>query len=115
MRVQRLAGTVVFLGLAGFGTAACGTASGPAGAAKLTPAVPSRRPAPRSPCAAPRVPGPTEPQTGPCEPAAAYMLVRLPGDTAFEHVTIAPPTTFCVQGSIDAKPFLDGPASPSGG
>ena len=63
----------------------------------------------------PHIPGPTEPQTGPCEPAAAYLLARLPGDSAFEHVTLPAPETFCVRGQIDAKPFLAGPASPDGG
>jgi hypothetical protein len=63
----------------------------------------------------PHIPGPTEPQTGPCEPAAAYLLVRLPGDSTSERVNLPTRETFCVRGQIDAKPFLDGPASPVGG
>jgi hypothetical protein len=63
----------------------------------------------------PDIPGPGEPQSGPCEPASAYALVRLPGDSAFEHVTLDTPTTVCEKGAIDAKPFLTGPSSPPGG
>ncbi|MBW8806016.1 MAG: DUF4232 domain-containing protein [Catenulisporales bacterium] len=63
----------------------------------------------------PNIPGPGEPQTGECEPMTVHALAQLPGDTAWAKVTLPTPTAVCEKGTLEAKPFASGQASPSGG
>ncbi|MFL6110226.1 MAG: DUF4232 domain-containing protein [Catenulispora sp.] len=63
----------------------------------------------------PNIPGPGEPQTGECEPMTVHALAQLPGDTAWAKVTLPAPTMVCEKGTLEAKPFVSGEASPAGG
>lgn len=63
----------------------------------------------------PNMPGPDEPQTGDCEPMTVHALAQLPGDTAWAKVTLPTPTTVCEKGTLQAKPFVSGESSPTGG
>jgi hypothetical protein len=63
----------------------------------------------------PHTAGPGEPTSGPCEPATSSALVRLPSDSAEERVALDVPTSVCLKGDLQAKPFAPGPSSPSQG
>lgn len=60
------------------------------------------------------IPGPGEPTSGACEADAATAAVQIPGDAAVATVTLDTPTPVCEQGTIEAKAFAAGQASPAG-
>ena len=61
------------------------------------------------------IPGPGEPTSGQCEPNAVTATVQIPGDSQVVTVTLDAPTPVCEQGTIEAKAFVAGEASPAGG
>jgi len=61
------------------------------------------------------MPGPGEPQTGQCEPMTVHALAQLPGDAKWAPVTLDKPTPVCEKGQLQAKPFVSGKSSPTGG
>ncbi|NUP46470.1 MAG: DUF4232 domain-containing protein [Catenulispora sp.] len=63
----------------------------------------------------PNIPGEGEPTTGNCEPETVHALAQLPGDSKWAKVTVVVPTTVCEKGTVEAKPFVGGEASPAGG
>ncbi len=61
------------------------------------------------------IPGPGEPESGQCEPTTVHALAQLPGDSAWTHITLDNPTPVCEKGEVQAKPFVGGKSSPTGG